>query len=38
MSVLTDWNGREISPSMPVIVAFGRYKAHFRADELMPTD
>ena len=38
VSVLTDWNGREISPSMPVIVAFGRYKAHFRADELMPTD
>ena len=35
VSVIEDWKGREISPSMPVIVAFGRYKAHFRPDELM---
>jgi hypothetical protein len=32
--VLDDWKGRPISPTLPVIVAFGRYKAHFRADEL----
>ena len=34
VSVLDDWKGRPISPMLPVIVAFGRYKAHFRADEL----
>jgi len=34
VSVLDDWKGRPISPTLPVIVAFGRYKAHFRADEL----
>ena len=33
VSVLNDWKGRVISPTLPVIVAFGRYKAHFRADE-----
>jgi hypothetical protein len=32
--VLEDWKGRPISPTLPVIVGFGRYKAHFRADEL----
>jgi hypothetical protein len=32
--VLEDWKGRPISPTLPVIVTFGRYKAHFRADEL----
>ncbi len=32
--VLEDWKGRPISPTLPVIVVFGRYKAHFRADEL----
>ena len=32
--VLHDWKGRPISPTLPVIVAFGRYKAHFRPDEL----
>ena len=36
VSVLNDWKGRVISPTLPVIVAFGRYKAHFRADELTP--
>ena len=35
-NVLNDWKGRVISPTLPVIVAFGRYKAHFRADELKP--
>ena len=34
VSVLDDWKGRPISPTLPVIVAFGRFKAHFRADEL----
>ena len=34
--VLDDWKGRPISPTLPVVVAFGRYKAHFRADELTP--
>ncbi|MCP9771298.1 ferredoxin-thioredoxin reductase variable chain [Synechococcus sp. Tobar12-5m-g] len=32
--VLDDWKGRPISPTLPVIVAFGRFRAHFRADEL----
>ncbi len=36
VSVLDDWKGRPISPTLPVVVAFGRYKAHFRADELNP--
>ncbi|MFM8524687.1 MAG: ferredoxin-thioredoxin reductase variable chain [Cyanobacteriota bacterium] len=34
--VLHDWKGRPISPTLPVVVAFGRYKAHFRSDELEP--
>ena len=33
-TVLNEWKGRTISPTLPVIVAFGRYKAHFRAEEL----
>lgn len=36
VKVLDDWKGRPISPTLPVVVAFGRYKAHFRADELTP--
>ena len=36
VKVLDEWKGRPISPTLPVIVAFGRYKAHFRADELKP--
>ena len=36
VNVLSEWKGRPISPTLPVIVAFGRYKAHFRADELKP--
>jgi hypothetical protein len=32
--VLNDWKGRPISPTLPVVVAFGRFRAHFRADEL----
>jgi hypothetical protein len=34
VSVLNEWKGRPISPTLPVIVAFGRYRAHFRDDEL----
>jgi hypothetical protein len=34
VQVLNDWKGRPISPTLPVVVAFGRYKAHFRSDEL----
>lgn len=34
VSVLNDWKGRPISPTLPVVVAFGRFKAHFRTDEL----
>ncbi|MGA0022966.1 MAG: ferredoxin-thioredoxin reductase variable chain, partial [Vulcanococcus sp.] len=33
---LNDYKGRTISPTMPVIVAFGRFRAHFRSDELEP--
>ncbi len=32
--VLDDWKGRPISPTLPVVVAFGRYRAHFRSEEL----
>jgi len=34
--ILGDWKGKPISPTLPVIVAFGRFKAHFRSDELEP--
>ncbi|MEO1001803.1 MAG: ferredoxin-thioredoxin reductase variable chain [Cyanobacteria bacterium J06638_7] len=34
LSVLNDWKGRAISPNLPVIVVFGKFRAHFRADEL----
>jgi|TARA_B100000073_G_scaffold80128_1_gene60962 hypothetical protein len=34
VSVLTQWKGRPISPTLPVLVAFGRYKAHFRDEEI----
>ena len=34
--VLNDFKGRTISPTLPVIVAFGRFRAHFRSDELEP--
>lgn len=34
VNVLSEWKGRPISPTLPVVVAFGRYKAHFRDDEL----
>jgi len=34
VTVLNDYKGRPISPTLPLIVAFGRFRAHFRADEL----
>ena len=34
LNVLNDWKGRPISPTLPVIVAFGKFRAHFREDEL----
>ncbi len=36
VSVLNDWQGRPISPTLPVVVAFGKLKVHLRADELSP--
>jgi hypothetical protein len=36
VTVLNDWNGRVISPNLPVLVAFGKFRAHFRPDELEP--
>ena len=32
--VLSTYKDRPISPTLPVVVAFGRFRAHFRADEL----
>lgn len=34
LNVLNDWKGRPISPTLPVVVGFGKYRAHFREDEL----
>jgi len=34
LHLLNDWKGRPISPTLPVVVAFGRFRAHFREDEL----
>jgi hypothetical protein len=34
VSVLNDFKGRVISPTLPVVVAFGKFRAHFRGDEL----
>lgn len=33
-TVLDEWKGRVISPTLPVIVVFGKFRAHFRPDEL----
>jgi len=35
LQVLNDWKGRTISPTLPVVVAFGKFRAHFRSDELL---
>ena len=34
LNVLNDWKGRPISPNLPVVVAFGKFRAHFREYEL----
>jgi hypothetical protein len=35
VSIMTDWQGRPISPNLPIVVDFGnKFKAHFREDEL----
>ena len=34
VNVINDWKGRPISPTLPVVVALGKFRAHFRADEL----
>jgi hypothetical protein len=34
LQVIEDWKGRPISPTLPVVVAFGKFRAHFRPDEL----
>jgi hypothetical protein len=34
VTVLSEWKGRPISPTLPVIVVFGKFRAHFRAEEL----
>jgi hypothetical protein len=36
LQVLNDWKGRPISPTLPVVVVFGKFRAHFRPDELQP--
>jgi hypothetical protein len=38
LSILKDWKGRPISPTLPVVVAFGKFRAHFRFDELATID
>lgn len=34
VTVLSEWKGRPISPTLPVIVVFGKFRAHFRSEEL----
>jgi hypothetical protein len=34
VTVLEDWKGRPISPTHPVVVAFGKLRVHLRSDEL----
>jgi hypothetical protein len=34
VSVIDGWKGQPVSPTLPVVVAFGKFRAHFRADEL----
>jgi len=34
VQVLNDWKGRPISPTLPVVVAFGKFRAHFRDEEI----
>ncbi|MGB3532391.1 MAG: ferredoxin-thioredoxin reductase variable chain [Microcoleaceae cyanobacterium] len=35
VDILTDWNGRSISPNLPILVQFSKkFKVHFRQEEL----
>lgn len=34
VAVLNDWKGRPISPTLPVVVTFGKLRVHLRSDEL----
>ncbi|ELS02178.1 Ferredoxin thioredoxin reductase variable alpha chain [Xenococcus sp. PCC 7305] len=35
IDILTDWQGRPISPNLPVLVKFEKkFRSHFRHDEL----
>jgi hypothetical protein len=34
VSVIDGWKGRPVSPTLPVVAAFGKFRAHFRAEEL----
>ncbi|MFM9048173.1 MAG: ferredoxin-thioredoxin reductase variable chain [Cyanobium sp.] len=34
VNVIDGWKGRPVSPTLPVVVAIGTFRAHFRADEL----
>lgn len=36
LQVLNEWKGKPISPTLPIVVAFGKFRAHFRDDELTP--
>lgn len=36
VSVLDSWQGRPISPTLPIVVAFGKFRVHLRPDELTP--
>ena len=32
--ILSVWKGRPISPTLPIVVIFGKFRAHFSPDEL----
>lgn len=34
VSLIDSWKGRPVSPTLPVVVAFGKFRAHFRPEEL----
>ncbi|MGB3404949.1 MAG: ferredoxin-thioredoxin reductase variable chain [Microcoleaceae cyanobacterium] len=39
VDILTDWNGRPISPNLPILVQFSKkFKVHFRQEELETLD
>jgi hypothetical protein len=35
LKIQEDWNGRPISPNLPIVVLFeNKFQAHFRSDEI----